>query len=103
MNDTLMRFFDKCIKLVQEVDNNPSALVEITKFKKGPEMRRVQEKIADRLNVPDILITHGHIGFVYYVQHHIKRKNDDVVSIGDDCVQRFQSSQLCIINSLLLT
>lgn len=61
MNDTLMRFFDKCIKLVQEVDNNPAALAEVNNFKKGPEMRRVQEKIADRLNVTDTLITHGHI------------------------------------------
>ncbi|AWP13886.1 putative multiple inositol polyphosphate phosphatase 1-like [Scophthalmus maximus] len=52
VNDALMRFFDKCTKFVQEVDNNPSALSEVDQFKKGPEMRRVQEKIADRLNVP---------------------------------------------------
>lgn len=59
VNDTLMRFFDKCIKLVQEVNNNLTALEEINNFKKGPEMRRVQEKIAGSLNVSDTLITHG--------------------------------------------
>ncbi|XP_029030768.1 multiple inositol polyphosphate phosphatase 1a [Betta splendens] len=52
VNDALMRFFDKCTKFLQEVDNNPSALKEVDLFKQGPEMRRVQQKIADRLNVP---------------------------------------------------
>lgn len=54
-----MRFFDKCTKFVEEVENNSSALVEVDKFKQGPEMRRVQEKIADRLRVPYSLITDG--------------------------------------------
>ncbi|XP_041645300.1 multiple inositol polyphosphate phosphatase 1-like [Cheilinus undulatus] len=52
VNDALMRFFDQCTRFVEEVDNNPSALSEVDKFKQGPEMRRVQEKIADRLGVP---------------------------------------------------
>ncbi|CAM9103993.1 unnamed protein product [Lampetra planeri] len=39
-------------RFVQEVDSNPSALTEVDRFKEGPEMRRVQEKIADRLRVP---------------------------------------------------
>ncbi|XP_035519523.1 multiple inositol polyphosphate phosphatase 1a [Morone saxatilis] len=51
VNDALMRFFDQCTRFVEEVDNNPSALSEMDKFKQGPEMRRVQQKIADRLNV----------------------------------------------------
>ena len=59
MNDALMRFFDKCTRFVQEVDNNPSALTEVDKFKQGPEMRRVREKIADRLRVPYNAITAG--------------------------------------------
>ncbi|XP_074502188.1 multiple inositol polyphosphate phosphatase 1-like [Sebastes fasciatus] len=51
VNDALMRFFDHCTRFVQEVDNNPSALSEVDKFKEGPEMKRVTEKIADRLGV----------------------------------------------------
>uniref|UniRef100_A0A3Q3WLA5 Multiple inositol polyphosphate phosphatase 1 n=1 Tax=Mola mola TaxID=94237 RepID=A0A3Q3WLA5_MOLML len=57
VNDALMRFFDQCTRFVQEVDGNPSALSEVDKFKQGPEMRRVQEKIADRLRVPYSSIT----------------------------------------------
>ncbi|XP_042358113.1 multiple inositol polyphosphate phosphatase 1-like [Plectropomus leopardus] len=51
-NDALMRFFDKCTRFVQEVDNNPEALSEVDRFSQGPELRRVREKIADRLRVP---------------------------------------------------
>lgn len=58
VNDALMRFFDKCTKFVEDVDKNPSALIEVDKFKNGSEMRRVQEKIADRLGVPYSNITH---------------------------------------------
>ncbi|KAK9541455.1 hypothetical protein VZT92_001497 [Zoarces viviparus] len=57
VNDALMRFFDRCARFVQEVDKNPSALSEVDQFKQGPEMRRVTEKIADRLTVPYNLIT----------------------------------------------
>ncbi|XP_023282350.1 multiple inositol polyphosphate phosphatase 1-like [Seriola lalandi dorsalis] len=66
VNDALMRFFDKCTRFVQEVDNNPSAVVEVDKFKQGPEMRRVQEKIADRLRVPYCLITHDMTEAAFY-------------------------------------
>ena len=59
MNDALMRFFDLCTRFVEEVDNNPSAVSEVDKFRQGPEMRRVQEKIADRLRVPYNNITDG--------------------------------------------
>lgn len=59
MNDDLMRFFDHCTRFVEEVDENPAALSEVDKFKQGPEMRRVQEKIADRLKVPYNTITDG--------------------------------------------
>ncbi|XP_076599914.1 multiple inositol polyphosphate phosphatase 1a [Chaetodon auriga] len=52
VNDALMRFFDQCTRFVEEVDNNPSALSEVDLFRQGPEMTRVQEKIADRLGVP---------------------------------------------------
>ncbi|XP_029306100.1 multiple inositol polyphosphate phosphatase 1-like [Cottoperca gobio] len=57
VNDALMRFFDQCTRFLQEVSNNPSALSEVDKFRAGPEMRRVTEKIADRLSVQYNLIT----------------------------------------------
>lgn len=58
-NDALMRFFDQCTRFVEEVEDNPEALSEMEKFKQGPEMRRVQEKVADRLSVPYNNITYG--------------------------------------------
>lgn len=58
MNDALMRFFDKCTRFVQEVDNNPSAMTEVDKFKQGPELRKSQEEIADLLTVQYRFITH---------------------------------------------
>ncbi|CAB1445677.1 unnamed protein product [Pleuronectes platessa] len=57
VNDALMRFFDKCTRFLDEVDNNPTALAEMDKFKEGPEMRRVEQKIADRLGVPYNTVT----------------------------------------------
>lgn len=59
MNDALMRFFDHCTRFVQEVDQNPTALSEVDKFRQGPEMRRVTEKIADSLRVPYNTINDG--------------------------------------------
>ncbi|XP_062287090.1 multiple inositol polyphosphate phosphatase 1-like [Scomber scombrus] len=67
VNDALMRFFDKCTKFVEEVDNNPSALSEVEKFKKRPEMNRVQQKIADRLNVVYSLITDDMAEAAFYL------------------------------------
>ncbi|XP_033468717.1 multiple inositol polyphosphate phosphatase 1-like [Epinephelus lanceolatus] len=66
-NDALMRFFDKCTRFVQEVDNNTSAVSEVDKFKQGPEMRRVTEKIADHLRVPHSLITHDLTEAAFYL------------------------------------
>lgn len=54
-----MRFFDQCTKFVEEVEDNPAALSEMEKFKQGAEMRRVREKVADRLGVPYSNITYG--------------------------------------------
>ncbi|TDH01394.1 hypothetical protein EPR50_G00179410 [Perca flavescens] len=67
VNDALMRFFDQCTRFVQEVDNNPSALSEVDKFKQGPEMRRVTEKIADRLRVPYNNITQDMTEAAFYL------------------------------------
>ncbi|KAK5854124.1 hypothetical protein PBY51_015221 [Eleginops maclovinus] len=67
VNDALMRFFDHCTRFVQEVDQNPSALSEMDKFRKGPEMRRVTEKIADRLSVPYNNITDDMAEAAFYL------------------------------------
>uniref|UniRef100_A0A669EY90 Multiple inositol polyphosphate phosphatase 1 n=1 Tax=Oreochromis niloticus TaxID=8128 RepID=A0A669EY90_ORENI len=67
VNDALMRFFDKCTRFVEEVDNNPSAVTEVEKFKEGPEMRRVQQKIADILNVPYSSITYDVAEAAFYL------------------------------------
>lgn len=57
VNDTLMRYFDKCERFVKEVESNKSALEEVKHFNEGPEMKRVMEKIADRLEVPYTSVT----------------------------------------------
>ncbi|KAM6997668.1 multiple inositol polyphosphate phosphatase 1-like [Tautogolabrus adspersus] len=67
VNDALMRFFDQCTKFVDEVDKNPSALSEVDNFKQGPEMRRVQQKIADRLRVPYNTITDDMAEAAFYL------------------------------------
>ncbi|KAM4607956.1 multiple inositol polyphosphate phosphatase 1a [Polymixia lowei] len=67
VNDALMRFFDQCTKFVEDVDKNPSALDEVDKFKSGPEMKRVQEKIADRLGVPYNLINYDMAEAAFYL------------------------------------
>ncbi|XP_056291549.1 multiple inositol polyphosphate phosphatase 1a [Pseudoliparis swirei] len=67
VDDALMRFFDQCARFVQEVDNNPSALSEVDKFRQGPEMRRVTEKIADRLKVPYSDITDDMAEAAFYL------------------------------------
>ncbi|XP_037637253.1 multiple inositol polyphosphate phosphatase 1-like [Sebastes umbrosus] len=67
VNDALMRFFDQCTRFVQEVDNNPSALSEVDKFKQGPEMRRVQQKVADHLGAPYSLITQDMAEAAFYL------------------------------------
>lgn len=59
INDKLMRFFDQCQRLVETVENNKDATKEVELFKNRPEMRRVQEKLADRLQLPYINVTTG--------------------------------------------
>lgn len=67
VNDALMRFFDQCTRFVHEVDENPSALSEVDRFRHGTEMRRVEEKIADRLGVPYRTITDDMAEAAFYL------------------------------------
>nr|XP_056706174.1 multiple inositol polyphosphate phosphatase 1 [Euleptes europaea] len=52
INDTLMRFFDLCEKFVRDVDKNNEAMRELDDFKEGPEMKKVVERIANKLCLP---------------------------------------------------
>uniref|UniRef100_A0A8C7L192 Multiple inositol-polyphosphate phosphatase 1a n=1 Tax=Oncorhynchus kisutch TaxID=8019 RepID=A0A8C7L192_ONCKI len=67
VNDALMRFFDKCTRFVETVDKNQSAMAELDKFTSSAEMRRVQEKIADRLLVPYSHITSDMAEAAFYL------------------------------------
>ncbi|XP_060942833.1 multiple inositol polyphosphate phosphatase 1-like [Limanda limanda] len=87
VDDSLMRFFDKCSKFVQEVGNNSSAEAEVHKFKQGPEMRRVQEKIAGRLGVPHSLITQDMAEAAFYLcayEFAIKEENSPWCQLFDE-------------------
>ncbi|XP_056386015.1 multiple inositol polyphosphate phosphatase 1 isoform X2 [Hyla sarda] len=53
VNDTLMRFFDHCEKFVAQVEDNDTALHEVDKFKEGPEMKTVLQKISNLLGIPE--------------------------------------------------
>lgn len=57
INDELMRFFDKCQKFVDDVENNKTALKEVKLFKASAAMQKVQRKMADRLQLPHSLVT----------------------------------------------
>ncbi|KAM4624303.1 multiple inositol polyphosphate phosphatase 1b [Polymixia lowei] len=57
VNDDLMRFFEHCRGFIEGVENNKTALIEVEKFKGGEEMKEVQRKMADRLNIPHDRIT----------------------------------------------
>ncbi|XP_072293646.1 multiple inositol polyphosphate phosphatase 1a isoform X1 [Eucyclogobius newberryi] len=67
VNDALMRFFDQCKKFLDDVSDNPNALYEMDEFNVGPEMGRVQEKIADRLGVPYSHITADSVEAAFYL------------------------------------
>lgn len=57
INDSLMRFFDKCQRFVEDVDQNKTALREVELFKSSMEMDGVQKRMASRLQIPQNLIT----------------------------------------------
>ncbi|NXT21624.1 MINP1 phosphatase, partial [Syrrhaptes paradoxus] len=52
VNDSLMRFFDRCAKFVALVEENDAAMCQVNAFKEGPEMAKVLEKVASALCLP---------------------------------------------------
>ncbi|KAL7873848.1 hypothetical protein AOLI_G00129190 [Acnodon oligacanthus] len=67
LNDALMRFFDTCTRLVETVEKNKKAIEEVTRFNSGPEMKRVQEKLADQLQIPYANVTMDGVEAAFYL------------------------------------
>ncbi|XP_067100476.1 multiple inositol polyphosphate phosphatase 1b [Osmerus mordax] len=67
IDDDLMRFFDKCQRFVESVENNPSALMEVKLFKASAAMQKVQRKMADRLRVPYSLVTPAMVEAAFFL------------------------------------
>lgn len=87
VNDALMRFFDQCTKFVETIENYPPALAELDEFKSGAEMRRVQEKIADRIGVPYQRITADMTEAAFYLcayEFAIKTENSPWCQLFDE-------------------
>lgn len=59
VDDKLMRFFERCRGYVEGVENNRTALQEVDKFKQGEEMEGVRRRMAERLGLPQHLLTPG--------------------------------------------
>ncbi|KAG9268400.1 multiple inositol polyphosphate phosphatase 1-like [Astyanax mexicanus] len=59
VNDTLMRFFASCERLLVTVLNNKEAVVQVTLFEEGPEMSKVHQRLSDQLQIPYANITLG--------------------------------------------
>lgn len=57
VKDDLMRFFDNCPKFVTYIENNDTAMHEVERFKEGPEMQKVLNKMALKLNMPASSLT----------------------------------------------
>ncbi|KAM8837124.1 multiple inositol polyphosphate phosphatase 1b [Spinachia spinachia] len=57
VDDKLMRFFEHCRGYVEGVEKNRTALLEVQKFKHGPEMEGVKRKVAERLGLPQHHLT----------------------------------------------
>ncbi|XP_076835096.1 multiple inositol polyphosphate phosphatase 1a isoform X1 [Brachyhypopomus gauderio] len=70
VNDTLMRFFDQCQRLVETVEKNKVAMTQVTLFNSGAEMKRVQEKLADTLQMPYANITLDSVEAAFYLCAH---------------------------------
>lgn len=47
-----MRFFDYCKKFIEDVEDNNTAVHEVNAFKKGPEMQKIVEEVANKLCLP---------------------------------------------------
>ncbi|XP_072546633.1 multiple inositol polyphosphate phosphatase 1-like [Salminus brasiliensis] len=67
VNDTLMRYFVTCERLLVTVVNNKEAVEQVTLFENGPEMNSVKQKLADQLQIPYADITLDSVVAAYYL------------------------------------
>ncbi|XP_061667190.1 multiple inositol polyphosphate phosphatase 1b [Syngnathoides biaculeatus] len=56
-DDGLLRSIDGCRGYVEGVEKNRTALAEVYKFKRGPEMEALRKKVADKLGLPHRSLT----------------------------------------------
>ncbi|XP_026888375.2 multiple inositol polyphosphate phosphatase 1a [Electrophorus electricus] len=75
VNDALMRFFDRCRRLVEK---NLEAAPQVALFNGGPEMTRVREKVADTLRIPYANITLDSVEAAFYLCAHDFTINDTI-------------------------
>lgn len=66
VNDSLMRFFDKCQRFVECIDRNKTALKEVELFKSSVEMDELRRRMSSRLLVP-----YGHLTPGYNFGFHV--------------------------------
>jgi len=64
-DDPVLRFFEKCKKYVEEVEERKETTVEMRKFESGPEMQKVLRKIELRLGVNDTGLTTKDLGAIF--------------------------------------
>ncbi|XP_032825031.1 multiple inositol polyphosphate phosphatase 1-like [Petromyzon marinus] len=67
VDDRVMRFFDECERFVENVKENVSALYHVIAFMEGKEMWNVQQKISERIGVPQEHVTRKLIQAAFYV------------------------------------
>ncbi|KAJ8396037.1 hypothetical protein AAFF_G00025690 [Aldrovandia affinis] len=87
VNDMLMRFFDQCRRFVEDVENNKTALKEVDLFKSSAEMKRVQIKMANRLQLPYSQVTQGLVEAAFYLcsyEFSIKSVNSPWCNLFDE-------------------
>nr|XP_061808050.1 multiple inositol polyphosphate phosphatase 1-like [Nerophis lumbriciformis] len=67
VDDGLLRFFDDCRGYVEGVEKNRTALLEVHKFKDGPEMAALTRKVARKLGLPDGDLTPDLLEAAFYL------------------------------------
>ncbi|XP_053368204.1 multiple inositol polyphosphate phosphatase 1b isoform X1 [Clarias gariepinus] len=87
VNDSLMRFFDQCKRFVEEVEQNKTALKEVTLFKSSPEMDEVCRRMASRLQIPHTQMTPDLVEAAFFLcayEFAIKSKNSPWCNLLDE-------------------
>ncbi|KAG7325219.1 hypothetical protein KOW79_011535 [Hemibagrus wyckioides] len=87
VNDSLMRFFDKCKRFVEGIENNKTALKEVKLFKASLEMDEVCRRMASRLQIPHSQITPDLVEAAFFLcayEFAIKSRNSPWCNLLDE-------------------